>query len=234
MLLPPGFPILEAMSDPIQNDPELERPAGFTDKTGPAAFKQQQKAEAEAAVAAVQHEHNATLASLQETYQKMETELAATKDHLLRTVAELDNLRKRSVREREDASKYAVSSFAKDLLDVADIFRRALDSIPEDLRSDEKIKPLVDGIEATERAFLRNFEKNGIRKIEPMDEMFNPNFHEVMFEAPVPGKMAGTIIQLIEPGYVLHDRLLRPARVGVAKDDGSNGTSPGTRMDEEV
>lgn len=151
----------------------------------------------------------------------LEEALAITKDQLLRTVADMDNLRKRSVREREDAGKYAVSSFARDLLDVADTFQRALQAIPEDLRQDGRINSLIQGIEATERSLLSCFEKNGIRKIEPMDVPFDPNFHEVMFEAPVPNKASGIIIQLIEPGYVIHDRLLRPARVGVAKSDDS-------------
>lgn len=163
-------------------------------------------------------------AETSEKIAKLEEALAQSSDQLLRTVAEMDNLRKRSVREREDAGKYAVTGFAKDLLDVADTFRRALQAIPEDLRADERINSLVQGIEATERSLLACFEKNGIRKIEPMDEPFNPNFHEVMFESPVAGKPAGIIIQLIEPGYVIQDRLLRPARVGVAKATPNDAT----------
>lgn len=129
----------------------------------------------------------------------------------------MDNLRKRSVREREDAGKYAVTGFAKDLLDVADTFTRALQSIPVDLRQDARINNLIHGIEATEKSLLSAFEKNGIKKIEPLEEVFNPHFHEVMFEAPTPGKPSGIIIQIIEPGYVINERLLRPARVGVSK-----------------
>lgn len=230
------FPYFVPMTDKIDiSNSNADIPSGFTEKTGPAAFKEQHQATADETVvpfgAAQQEQADMVLADFQDAYQKIETELNSTKDQLLRTVAEMENLRKRSIREREDAGKYAVSSFAKDLLDVADTFRRALDSIPADLRADERINPLVDGIEATERAFLRSFEKNGIRKIEPMDETFNPNFHEVMFEAPVPGKAGGIIIQLIEPGYMLHDRLLRPARVGVAKDDGG---PCGSNMDEKA
>ncbi len=144
-----------------------------------------------------------------------------TKDQLLRTVAEMENLRKRSQREREDASKYAVASFAKDLLEVADNFRRALEHIPAEMREDAKSKAIIEGLEASERSMLKVFEKNGIKKIEPMDEPFNPNLHEVMFEAPVPGKPSGMIIQLVDAGYVLNDRLLRAAKVGVAKGDGT-------------
>ncbi len=152
---------------------------------------------------------------------ELESAFLHTKDQLLRTVAEMENLRKRSQREREDASKYAVASFAKDLLDVADNFRRALEHIPAEMREDAKSKSLIEGIEATERAMLKTFEKNGIKKIAPVDEPFNPNLHEVMFEAPVPGKPAGMIIQLVDVGYILNDRLLRAAKVGVAKGDGT-------------
>ncbi len=183
---------------------------GLSEVSGPAAFKAKQKADQA-------EEANNALIDLTAKLTAMETTLAQTNDQLLRTVAEMDNLRKRSIREREDASKYAVTNFAKDLLDVADTFGRALQSIPADLREDPKINALVQGIEATERSLLSCFEKNGIKKIEPLDEPFNPHFHEVMFEAPVPNKAAGIIIQLIEPGYVINDRLLRPARVGVAK-----------------
>jgi molecular chaperone GrpE len=216
--------------NPKPESPDL--PPGFTEVSGPAAFKAQQKAAEEQAIAAAAQEGATAPTSPAEDYgaalvqkvAELETALASANDTLLRTVADMENLRKRSVREREDASKYAVSGFAKDLLDVADTFRRALSAIPADLREDARILPLIEGIEATERALLASFERNGIKKIEPLDEPFNPNFHEVMFEAPVPGKPGGVIIQLIEPGYLLHDRLLRPARVGVAKAD-PNGNS---------
>lgn len=196
---------------------DLTNLAGFTDLTGPAAFKAQQKAAEQEQKQAAAAADSAATAELTEKLAKLEAALAQSNDQLLRTVAEMDNLRKRSAREREDAGKYAVTGFAKDLLEVADTFQRALQSIPADLRNDERINSLVQGIEFTEKSLLSCFEKNGIRKIEPFDEPFNPNFHEVMFEAPVPGKPAGVIIQLIEPGYVISDRLLRPARVGVAK-----------------
>lgn len=200
---------------PLDNADAME---GLADVSGPAAFKAKQKADQA-------EEANRALVDLTAKLTTMEAALAQSNDQLLRTVAEMDNLRKRSVREREDASKYAVTGFAKDLLDVADTFQRALQAIPADLREDARINSLVQGIEATERSLLTCFEKNGIRKIEPLDEPFNPNFHEVMFEAPVPGKQSGVIIQIIEPGYVINERLLRPARVGVAKATPADGTS---------
>lgn len=164
----------------------------------------------------------------------LQAELDRTKDNALRALAEADNTRKRALRERDDAGKYAVTGFARDLLAVADNFRRAMDSIPPELRdANEQIKNLIVGIESVEREMLAAFDKHGIKKLEPNDEMFNPNFHEVMFEAPVPGKMAGQIIQLIEPGYMLNDRLLRPARVGVARGD--EGPPPeGSRLDTQA
>lgn len=167
---------------------------------------------------------------------ELEAENARLKDHMLRALAESENIRKRALKEREDAGKFAISGFARDLLDVADNFRRALDAIPEDARTGETplFKTLIDGIEAVERTLLRTFEKHGIHKLEPIGEPFDPNFHEVMFEAPMPGKAPGTVIQLIDPGYVLNDRLLRPARVGVAKSGGEGPESSNRHIDATV
>lgn len=152
----------------------------------------------------------------------LEAEIAQMKDHVLRALADAENTRKRALKEREDASKYAVSSFAKDMIEIADNFSRALAAVPQEARdADPALKNLMDGIDAIERGLLKSLEKHGVKKIEPMGEMFNPHFHEVMFEAPMPGKPGGTIIQLVEPGYVLNDRLLRAAKVGVVKDDGT-------------
>ena len=157
----------------------------------------------------------------------LEEALAQTKEQMMRTVAEAENGRKRALKEREDASRYAVSKFSKDLLSVADNLRRALEAVPADLLEQQpQIKNLTDGIAATERELLRSFEKNGIQKLEPLNEPFNPNFHEVMFEAPMPDKENGTIIQVIEPGYTLNGRILRPARVGVAKNESSAPSAP--------
>ncbi len=169
----------------------------------------------------------------------LEEELARTKDQMLRAVAEAENGRKRALKEREDASKYAISGFSRDLLSVADNLRRALEAIPGDmLQESEQMKNLTDGILATERELLRCFEKNGIEKTDPIYEPFDPNFHEVMFEAPMPDKENGIVIQVIEPGYTLNGRLLRPARVGVAKNDAeasdSGPTEPGQTINTEV
>ena len=158
---------------------------------------------------------------------KLATELATAKDQVLRMAAEMENVRKRAQKEREDSKKFAISAFAREQLAVSDNLRRALESVtPDMLETEPKLKNLTDGIEATERELLRSFEKNGIEKIMPIDEPFNPNFHEVMFETPGTGKPAGTIIQVMEAGYSINGRLLRPARVGVAKNEDQGSASP--------
>jgi len=148
----------------------------------------------------------------------LEAELAEQKDRLLRALAETENVLRRGQREREDASKYAVTGFAKELLSVADNLRRALDSVPAEEAKDQRTRSLLEGVEATERELLSVFERNGVRRIDPNGERFDHNFHQAIFEAERPGKPAGTIIEVLQPGYVLHDRLLRPAMVGVAKE----------------
>lgn len=144
-------------------------------------------------------------------------EIAALKDRLLRTLAEMENLRKRSEREREDAAKYAISSFARDLLGVADNLHRALANLPESARNDENVKVFADGMELIERELQKSFEKAGIRRIEPLGEKFDHNFHEAMFEVPTPDQPSGMVVQVVQPGYTIHDRLLRAARVGVSR-----------------
>jgi len=142
------------------------------------------------------------------------------RDKMMRALADADNTRKQAEKRQADTQKFAISGFAKDMLDIADNLRRALDAVPEDQRQDEAIALIYNGVEATEKIMLSNFEKHGIEKIAPSKGKFDPNFHEVMFEGEVPGKEAGEIIQLLEAGYVLNGRLLRPARVGVAKASG--------------
>jgi molecular chaperone GrpE len=165
-----------------------------------------------------------------QTPQKSDVEIlrdenAQLKDQALRALAEAENTRRRAERDRDDAGKYAIANFARGLLSVADNLRRAIDAIPSDIRETEgAVAAVIAGIEATERELLAAFDKVNIRKIDAMDVPFNPNHHEVMFETPGTGKQPGTIIQVIEDGYMIHDRLLRPARVGVAKADA--GTPP--------
>jgi molecular chaperone GrpE len=147
--------------------------------------------------------------------------LAEAHDKMMRALAEAENTRRRAKTEREDASKFAVSSFAKDMLEFSNNFGRALAAIPEEVKTDPKISAITDGISAMERDLLKVFERHGIQRMEPLDQPFNPNFHEVMFEARMPGKPGGTVIQVIEAGYTLNGRLLRAAKVGIAKSEGS-------------
>ena len=158
--------------------------------------------------------------SAEERLAMVEAELADTRDRLLRALAETENVRRRFQREREDAQKYAISGFAKDLVSAADNLRRAIESIPEAEIADQRTRSLLDGVAATERDLLATFERHGLTRIDPMGERFDHNFHQAIFEAERPDLPAGTIVEVLQPGYVLHDRLLRPAMVGVAKGGG--------------
>jgi molecular chaperone GrpE len=156
---------------------------------------------------------------------ELEAELAEHKDRLLRALAETENVRRRAQRDREDALKYAVSGFARELLTAADNLRRALESLPESEVKDERTRSLLAGVAATERELLSIFERHGIKRIDPYGERFDHNLHQAIFEAERPDQPSGTIVEVLQPGYVLHDRLLRPAMVGVAKG-GAKPTEP--------
>lgn len=149
---------------------------------------------------------------------ELETELAAAKDQMLRALAEAENTRRRSERDRQEATKYGAVGLARDLLSVSDNLRRALEALPEDARDgDGWAKDLITGVELIEREFLDAFGKHGVVKMEPLGEPFDHNFHQAMFELEDPEKPAGTVVQQMQPGYRLHDRLLRAAMVGVSK-----------------
>ena len=161
---------------------------------------------------------------------KLEAEVASLKDQLLRAMAETENTRRRAQRDREDASKFAVSSFAKELVSVADNLRRALEAVPAEGREqDEMLKGLAVGVEATERQLFAAFDRAGIKKLDPAGEPFDPNFHQVMFEIENTGKAAGTVVQVLQPGYTIHGRLLREAMVGVAKGGDAGGQHVDTK-----
>jgi molecular chaperone GrpE len=157
--------------------------------------------------------------SADERVAKAEAEAAEYKDRALRALAEVENIRRRAEREREDTAKYAVSNFAKDLLSAVDNLGRALASVPEDQIKDDVIRNLLAGVAATERELLGALEKHGIRRVDPRGERFDHNLHQAIFEAENTGQPAGTVVQVLQPGYVIHDRLLRPAMVGVAKGE---------------
>jgi molecular chaperone GrpE len=149
----------------------------------------------------------------------LEAEAAALKDQLLRALAEAENTRRRAERDRQEAAKYGAVGLARDLLSVADNLRRALEALPADARKDgaEWAKDLITGVELIEKDFLDAFARQGVEKLEPVGEPFDHNFHQAMFELEDPEKPAGTVVQLMQAGYRLHDRLLRAAMVGVSK-----------------
>ncbi|GLK75521.1 protein GrpE [Methylopila jiangsuensis] len=158
---------------------------------------------------------------------ELEAAVTDLRDRFLRSHAEMENLRRRTEREVQDARKYALTSFARDLLSVADNLRRALEAVPAE--TDGPLKSIVDGVELTERELLKTLEKHGVAKIEPKGQIFDPNFHQAIFEAPDPSVPTGTVTQVVQDGYVIGDRLLRPAMVGVAR----GGPKPGEAKPEE-
>jgi molecular chaperone GrpE len=161
----------------------------------------------------------------------LEAENAELKDKLLRAVAEAENVRRRTQRDKDEAVRYASSGFAKDLLTVADNLRRALDSAPEEKVRDEVMRNLLTGVAATERELQAVLERHGIRRVSPKGERFDHNLHQAIFEAENTGQPPGTVVEVLQDGYVQHDRLLRPAMVGVAKGGPAAPSSPGERVD---
>jgi molecular chaperone GrpE len=161
----------------------------------------------------------------------LRAEAADLRDRLLRAMAETDNTRKRAEREKQDASQYAVTKFARDMLQIADNFARALAAAPSALReaADPQIKAVLEGVEATERQLLGTLERYGVKPIDTSNGKFDPNFHQAIAEVPGNGKPAGAIVDVVQAGYVIGDRLLRPAMVTVARreapapQDGGNG-----------
>ncbi|HEY4134367.1 MAG TPA: nucleotide exchange factor GrpE [Alphaproteobacteria bacterium] len=147
--------------------------------------------------------------------EKLQAELAETKDRALRAVAELENYRRRAEKEREDTAKYAITGFAREMLTVADNLRRALESQPAGLP--DSLKPFISGVELTERELNAIFERAGIVRVSPEGQAFNHDLHQAMFEVEDASKPAGTVVQVLQAGYTLKDRLLRPAMVGVSK-----------------
>ncbi|MGY2050095.1 nucleotide exchange factor GrpE [Methylobacterium sp. JK268] len=158
----------------------------------------------------------------------LEAEKLDLKDKLLRTLADMENLRRRTEREVADARTYAVTNFARDMLNVADNVRRALDSVPAEARetAEGPLKALIDGIELTGRDLAKSLERHGVRPVEPQGQRFDPNLHQAMFEVPNPDVASGTVVQVVQTGYVIGDRVLRPALVGVAKGGPKAGEAP--------
>ncbi|RFC63289.1 nucleotide exchange factor GrpE [Fulvimarina endophytica] len=150
---------------------------------------------------------------------ELETENSDVKDRLLRLAADMENLRRRTEREVKDARSYAVTNFAREILSVADNLRRAVDAVPDEARSggDKTVASLIEGVEMTERGLQASLEKHGVRKLDPEGQRFDPNFHQAMFEVPNPDVPNNTVVQVVQAGYAIGERVLRPAMVGVSK-----------------
>jgi len=146
-------------------------------------------------------------------------ELAEARDKTLRTLAEMENLRQRTRREVADSKIYGITGFARDVLDIADNLQRALDAVPPEAKAaaDPGLKALMEGVELTERSLLNALEKNGVKKFDPQGEKFDPNFQQAMYEVPDASVPSGTVVQVVQAGYTIGDRVLRPALVGIAK-----------------
>ena len=161
----------------------------------------------------------------------LKAENAEIKDKFLRLAAEMDNLRRRTERDIKDAKTYSAAAFARDMLSVSDNLRRAIEAIPAEVRAagDAGFMALVEGVEMTERAMLGALERHGVKKMEPAGQKFDPNFHQAMFEVPNTEIPNNTVIQVVQDGYTIGDRVLRPAMVGVSKGgpkaEAQNGTT---------
>jgi molecular chaperone GrpE len=154
-------------------------------------------------------------------------EAAESRDKMLRTLAEMENLRKRTMREVADARTYGITGFARDVLDIADNLQRALDAVPAETResADPILKALIEGVELTERSLLNALEKNGVKKYDPSGEKYDPNFQQAMYEVPDASVPPGTVVQVVQAGYMIGDRVLRPALVAVSKGGVKAGAS---------
>ncbi|GHB25051.1 protein GrpE [Pseudovibrio japonicus] len=168
-------------------------------------------------------------------------ENAALKDRALRTMAEMENLRRRTEKEVKDAKAYAVAGFARDMLVVNDNLGRAIEALPEDAReNDDNLKALVEGVEMVEREMLNHLEKHGVKRLSPEGEKFNPHFHQAMFEVPNTEVPNNTVVQVVQAGYVIGERVLRPAMVGVSKGGpkiapvADKNAEPGSTVDKEA
>lgn len=151
------------------------------------------------------------------TIELLQAEVDKMKDQWLRAVADAENSRRRALKEKEDGQKFAITNFARDLLSVADNLRRALENCSASQDLPESTKALIAGVEMTEKELLTILERQGVKKLNPINERFDPNFHQAMFEVESTDHEPGKVVQVLQEGYVIHERLLRPALVGVSK-----------------
>ncbi|MDG4718550.1 MULTISPECIES: nucleotide exchange factor GrpE [Thalassospira] len=210
------------MSETAKNTPEDLQDVNAAEETAAEEVAAEATAEAEEII-------------IEDPVAALEAEVAELKDRLLRQAAEVENTRRRAKKDVEDAGNYAITKFARDLLDVGDNLRRALDAAGDTSNADPAMKTLFDGVEMTEKALLKAMEQNGIEKLEPLGEKLDPNMHQAVFEMPNPAYPDGHVAQVMQAGYVLKGRLLRPAMVGVTKnpagDPPAKEEGPGSNVD---
>ena len=172
--------------------------------------------------------------SSEELIDKLNEEITEIKDQRLRAIAELENFRKRAEKDQSDALKYGISNFAKEIINIRDNIERAQSSISEEAKNNKSIKSVIEGIDLIAQSVVSTFEKIGIKKIESLNEKFDHNLHQAMMEIENDDLEPGTIVQELIPGYTLHDRLLRPAMVGVSKKSKKNEDNADKSAPEEI
>jgi len=172
--------------------------------------------------------------SPEDLVEKLNEEITSLKDQRLRAIAELENFRKRAEKDQSDALKYGISNFAKEIINIRDNIERAQSSISDEAKNNEAIKSVIEGIDLIAQSVVSTFEKIGIKKIESLNEKFDHNLHQAMMEIENEELEPGTIVQELIPGYTLHDRLLRPAMVGVSKKSKKNEENTDKSAPEEI
>lgn len=190
-----------------------------TKKNGPDEAAIELSAEAEAVIADAAEAEAQSAEQEPDPIELLKAENADLRDRFLRLAAEMDNLRRRTERDVKDAKSYAIAGFARDMLGVSDNLRRALDAIPAEAKEagEAGLMALIEGVEMTERSMLAAMERHGVKKLEPEGQKFDPNFHQAMFEIPNTDVPNNTVLQVVQAGYVIGERMLRPAMVGVSK-----------------
>ncbi len=211
----------------------MSDPSGEIDSNSTESDSTEHKAD-DAQASAQEPKNEGEGISLEAQIETLQAENADLKDRLLRTIAEVENVRKRLEKERNDAAKFGIAGFCRDLISVADNFERALTSISDDVRQSggEPLKNFIVGIEMTERELSSAFEKNGLSQVRPQaGEKFDPNLHQAIAEIPSPEHPSGSVVEVTQTGYSLETRLIRPAMVVVSKGGASAQANPGDGSD---
>ena len=218
-------PKTEDPAEEREETTEVEESVPEAEQREEAAEVKESVPEAEVSAQAAADGETDQAADVGEPTAEPEGQIADLKDQLLRALADSENMRRRAQREKEDTAKYAIANFARDVLAVSDNLARALDAVPEETRTgDETVATLIQGLELTQREFQTAMERHGIRQVEPLGERFDHNFHQAMYEVESDEAEPGIVVQVAQPGYVIGERLLRPAMVGVAKKPAAGQT----------